>query len=478
MQHATRTFICDGCGQSWVTDAPGNFKKCPGCREAAKAARHQKICRRCQTSFVDTSPKNCQLYCTEECRRRGKIERSGLVPDGGFLADRVLTCEDPACAKSFTPTVSGQRFCSVACRSAMAVQPARTKICRVCAQPFQDTSRKNNQVAHLNCLVPPRKTDVGFAPGPRLEENRRGRVRLKEGGRLDDIATMTKFTATWWGRVSELIFAAYRTNAIDANTENGNKCPYDFEDPILGRVNVKSSQGRASPQGRTMWVFPTAESRAYCDHFFFVAFTGNGTQVAHLWVTPTIVVNDHLVRFAPGSREYEGDKWDVTAEWGSATGDAVLRQCLDLPDPVRVGPRIWVRDPGNFTGDSKAHRGRRGEFLYAVRYPTSVDENARVGMTARWDFTDSDGTKINVKTGRRYPREDCSNVMRWSFSILSMHQVEGGHQCDVYSCLCLDESGDEVLREYRIPASVLGKRRLIHVYEGDDGQWRSYRTAP
>ena len=143
-----RVFSCGDCGQSWTTEALGNFRRCPKCRDATEAAHHQKTCRRCQVAFVDTSPKNGQLYCSRECGRRGKLERSGLVPEKGFLADRVQACEWLNCAKIFTPTRGPQRFCSDACRSLFGATQNRTKNCSVCACALLDESRKNTKRYH------------------------------------------------------------------------------------------------------------------------------------------------------------------------------------------------------------------------------------------------------------------------------------------------------------------------------------------
>lgn len=478
-----RTFVCKVCGKPWETEQHGNFRTCPSCREEAKVAVRTKTCAygACGKTFTDESPQNSMSYCKEECRRRAKMERSGGVPQHGFLADRTYICQNPACGKSFDPEVANQKYCSIECRSVVYTggDEARVKVCVHCGEKFVDISGKNNQRAHPACSrkVWDHKQNPNRAldQSPRLAINRRDRVRLGDGGRLDDIATMAKFTHSWWGRVSELIFAAYRDEASDVNTTHGGRSPYDFHDPEFKRVDVRSAQERPSPQGRPMWVFQVDGLRESCDHAFLVGYTKDGERIAHLWLMPQGDLNDSVVRMAPGSSEYRGDRWDITPLWGVMIGNGVLAKVRAFPDPVKLEQRFsWVGDPENFTGPSPMHRGRRGEFLYQMRYPHALDMNTSEGVHAKYDFHDPDGVRVNVKTSRRHPRTDRPSVMKWSFGILAVEQVRTGHRCDVYSCLCLDDAGTTVLKEYRIPAAALGDRRLIHIYDQPGGQWEPY----
>lgn len=438
----------------------------------------------CAKPFVDTSAKHSMSYCSEECRRRAKVERQGKAPKGGFLADRTYTCENPACGKPFTPEATNQKFCTLECRAVVysGGDEARQKKCVHCDKPFVDTSLKNNQRAHPACSRKAwdRKVDTARAPGtsPRLSTRRRDQVRLGDGGRLDDVGTMVKFTHSWWGRVAELVFAAYRPDAKDVNETNGNKSPYDFDDPEYGRVDIRSAQERTSPEGRPMWAFQTSGLREACDHAFLLGYAKGGERVAHLWLVPAGDLNESLVRMAPSSSAYTGDRWDVTPRWGTMLGDRALSKARALPEPVKPEKRFaWVEDAGNFTGDSTVHRGRRGEFLYKALHADSVDVVERDGMHAKYDFLDADGTRVNVKTSRRHERTDRPGVWKWSFTILASHQVLAGHKCDVYSCLCLDDEGQKVLRELRIPASAFGNRRLIHVYDRPGDPWAAFRVG-
>lgn len=75
----TRIFTCGVCNMPWETDLPGNFGTCPKCQEAARIESRTKICqyRHCGKSFLDTSPKNGMKFCLPECQQREKLLRLG-----------------------------------------------------------------------------------------------------------------------------------------------------------------------------------------------------------------------------------------------------------------------------------------------------------------------------------------------------------------------------------------------------------------
>ena len=74
-----------------------------------------------------------------------------------------------------------------------------------------------------------------------VESRRKQQVQTGKAGRIDDIRTMKKYTCSWWGRVSELIFQAYFPHAEDMNIKHGCTHPYDFQDDALGCVDVKGA---------------------------------------------------------------------------------------------------------------------------------------------------------------------------------------------------------------------------------------------
>lgn len=485
-----RTFVCHdpACGRSWETDEPGNWRLCPECRAGedrklleAENVKRTKRCayESCGQSFVDDSPKNGRKFCSPQCVGRAKRLRAGVVAsDDQFLANQERTCAK--CDGPFTPLKLHQRFCSRRCREeqdAVDAESRRDKVCVHCNLAFRDTSLKNNMRAHPECsrvkwghLGDPSRE---LENSPTREEARRHRVRWGDGGRIDDIRTLAKYTNTWWGRVSELLFAAYRTDAKDVNVEHGNRCPYDFEDPELGRVNVRGGRTTTSPEGRPMWFFSTAGLRDGCNHAFLVGYSLDRTLVEHLWLVPAAHLSASGMRMAPGSREYVAAQWEVSDAWGLGKANLLLEELRALPDPVRPTDRFaWLDDASNLNDHAPGHKGRRGEMLYQVLHPDSRDMNREQGSTAPYDFTDTDGSKVNVKTSRRN-RKAHSRLVRWSFG-RGVHEKE--HRCDVYVCLCLAEDGVSILREYRIPVEVWGDRRTIHIYE-NDGHWAEYKEG-
>lgn len=105
----------------------------------------------------------------------------------------------------------------------------------------------------------------------------------------------------------------------------------------------------------------------------------------------------------------------------------------------------------------------QGDQLYLQRYP-----GAREAYGA---IEDADGVTVGVRSCRRHARLDCPTMMKWSFRLLSGLQVKMGHQCDVYSCLCLGEGGI-ILREYRIPVDALGEKdNVIDINEDGVCKW-------
>ena len=470
-----RTFTCQACKQSWGTNAKGNFRTCPSCKESAETAKRTKQCLYCKNPFKDDTVRLVRRYCSEECQYRAKATRAGLVTEEGFLADRVLQCLK--CTKDFTPVRANQVYCGDECRLATYSDEKlghRYKICPISKEPFFDESPKNNrqftdQVARERVN---KKVGATRLPGisKRTEERRFERVRSGDGGRVDDIGTLRKYTATWWGRASEVIFAAYRPSAADMVVLAGNKSPYDFQDPEFGRVDVRGGVEEVSPQGRSMWTVDTTGLHLSADYVFLVGFNKGKTNVRYLWLFST---SESVGRFAPGSCEYRGGQWDISEKWGLAKANETLASLHALPEPDWVLHPIedryaWLDDPVNFATEAPAHIGRRGELLYRRRYPTSKDLNREFGPTYPYDFLDSDGTKVNVKTS--LPDE---GRLRWRFSLGDAIKHE--HRCDMYACLGLNASGDEVFAEYRIPAHAWGSRKTINIYE-NGREWEEFRV--
>lgn len=484
-----REFTCENpaCGRKWKTTEPGNWRRCPSCRDAEQREREKELESRrhkvcvydgCGRSFTDDSSQNSMKFCSEVCRGKAKRLRSGAVlVAGSFLDEQTRQCV--RCDEDYTPRKTKQRFCSEACRKADRedrAQERRRKTCVECGGFFVDSSPKNNMRAHPKCSRQKwgHKANMNrpLDDSPNTSSNRRQRVWHGDGGRVDDIKTLKKYTTTWWGRVSELIYGAYRSQALDMNEKHGNRAPYDYQDPEHGRVDARGSKGRLSPQGRLMWTFNVAGLSQSCDHAFLVGYSEDRQRVEHLWLVPREDLEHSSMRMAPGSREYRGDRWDVSAEWGLEVANVKLAELHALPEPERPEDRFaWMDDESNLSDGAPGHRGRKSEILYQRRYPKSEDMNRKNGATHPFDFLDPDGTKVNVKSARRTVKKSGA-VHKWSFS-RGVRDQELGHRCDLYSCLCLAEDGKTVLREYRIPASTWADKRTIHIYESG-GQWERW----
>jgi len=467
-----RTFTCLQCRSRWQTERRGNFRYCPECSASRKVKTRTKVCSYtgCGTPFIDSTSRSNMRYCSVDCRYRAKKARKGQE----VLAEQEITCA--VCMSGFTPRRGNQKFCSALCRKA-GNKPERTKVCAACGGFFTDTSSNNNRKYHPECArIVFRGSGVsGSHPQPsrRLSARRDYREKTGRGGRLDKFATLKKGTTTWWGRVAEMVYLAYRPQAADQNALFGSRCSYDFLDLDYGRVDVKGAKARNTPQERLMWQYQTHGLRESCDHAFFVGFSKDRSRVEHLWLVPSSRINSAGMRLAPGSRMYSWSEYEVGGSWGLETAHRVLRESLgSVPDTKPAGHRAWLNDPDYLTGGSSFARGRRGELLYSQRYHDSMDMNLKKGANQPYDFLDLDGTKVDVKSA-----VPSGNKHNWSFTLRTRSQVQRGHSCDVYSCLCLDPVGREVIHEFRIPTEVLGVRRVIHIPNPPErSQWFKYRA--
>lgn len=287
----TRTFTCKDCHCEWETAEAGRFHRCPTCSNTYKNRKRQKTCVYCASPFEDLTRQNGKKYCSDICVYKAKVKAAGLVPEKGFLFDRVEVCI--RCQTKYTPTVGTQLYCSIPCQEKDYSEQKslkRNKICVHCELPFQDDSLKGNRRAHDACS---RKTwgirvdaERPLMQSDRLASHRRSYL-WSGGGTFDDIRTMKKFTATWWGRVAELMYAAYRPEAEDVVVTCGNKSPFDFRDATFGRVDVKGMLSVLSPFGLPTWKFDVSGLHLSCDTVFVVGFSPDKTSVERLWLMPS-----------------------------------------------------------------------------------------------------------------------------------------------------------------------------------------------
>lgn len=79
------------------------------------------------------------------------------------------------------------------------------------------------------------------------------------------------------GRRAELWFKEHRGDSIvkDMNLEDNAKCPYDFQDAFLGRVDVKSAKSVMTKTRGYRWYFnlkPNEKGLFDCDYFALVGY--------------------------------------------------------------------------------------------------------------------------------------------------------------------------------------------------------------
>ena len=461
-----RTFTCKTCGKAWETAALGHFSTCEECKAAKAISARQKTCayRHCDITFTDTSKQNSMQFCCPKHREQEKAFRSGKAKDESYFRENKPKLS-PICMSCGHRWYRAPEDKSVRCLDCR--QASRRKVCAKCCQFFEDTSLKATCKYCPSCAQKASVLVRGVPNQDELERKRQGNTRVGFG-RLDDITTVRKYTHTWWGRVAELVFKAYREKAQDMVAEQGAKAVFDFQDPTYGRVNVKGAKERVSPEGRAIWGFPLRGLKVTADTVFLLGFAKDRQSVTRMWLTPIGVLPESIVFFAPGSKEYKGAPYEVAPSWGLAVANKVLQECLALPEPQVCKDRFaWMDDPKQLRVRAPGHRGRRGELLYKLLYPTSADMNRTLGSNAPYDFQDADGTKVNVKTSRWY-FQSAKRFGRWAFALGS----SPAPNCDVYSCLCLDAS-NVLVREYRIPVSAWGSRTVLHIY--DNGKWENYR---
>lgn len=295
----SRVFVCRACGQPWSTELLGNFSKCPDCSALKAKEARTKQCqyRHCRQSFFDESSQNSAKFCCPEHRRREKLFRSGVAKDVSYFRDSSQPL-DPLCVKCrvrWKPSEGDRAVRCLSCRVA-----ARQKVCTICHEPFADSSVKNTRKAHPSCV----RRALGIKTNPnrevrrsvKLETRRMQHLRSGLHGSLSVLSTVKKGSHTWWGRVSELIFSRYFPQAVDLNIEAGNRAPFDFQDPSLGRVDVKGARGRLSREGRPSWVYSVEALKESCDHLFLVGYSSDRSSVTHLWLIPSTELPDRSVK--------------------------------------------------------------------------------------------------------------------------------------------------------------------------------------
>lgn len=115
---------------------------------------------------------------------------------------------------------------------------------------------------------------------------------------------------------------------------------------------------------------------------------------------------------------------------------------------------------------SSFQRGADNRHFYGRMYPDHVQDAGGA--------VDSNGQRVGIRTASLTRRTD-AHAKRWSFGL---RPDITSHPCDVYSCLCLDEHGTEVVAEFRIPVSAVMDVRVIHISERyEQTKWAPYLVS-
>jgi tRNA G10 N-methylase Trm11 len=411
---------CPRCGTMVEFTGGGVARVCTACQELEARQQDSKsrgTCqyRHCGKEFpIAKNSRGLQHYCTPECGRREKAFRLGKATDESYFrakgAPKVRTCIE--CRGSFT-LINRDNTCP-ACRD-----KARNKTCQTCQASYRDESPKNTRRYCDACqdsrIAGPRRLTVG----PKLEAKRR-----RHRSRIDDLATVPEGSTSWWGRAGELAFLAMHPEARDLVGDAGNKAPYDAEDPGLGRVNVKTARAYTSHEGGIKWNFQVHGLQGTCDTAYLIGLQGG--LAAYAWVIPTKDLPKTLKTMQPGTREYQGAMWEVDA--GELEGLNKALAGLKSQAPRQESLRLF----------DNLSIGRIGEAVYGALTP-GADHLAARDPLAPYDFTDPDGTRVNVRTRRVGSRS------RWTF-----FRSESG--TDVYEFIGLDQTGSHLLARFRVPS--------------------------
>lgn len=394
-----------------------------------KASR-VKTClyRHCDEDFQDTSPKNSRKFCCSECRRREKLFRLGKAKDESYFRSSRRsgrrTCY--TCGGTFYLEREEKNNRCPSCRD-----KARNKQCRKCGSSYRDESAKNTCRFCPECRTQKR---LRATVSDRQEQRRKRRVKLGEGGRIDDLRTIPKGSASWWGRVGELLFLHLYPDASDSVAEYGNGVSFDAQHRSLGRVQVKTVRCRATKYGRTSWSFLIRGVAQNSDTAFLIGLSRDRCHVESAWLIPSSVLPESSKVLTPNSKEYDSKEFEVSPEH------------LDIMNRY-LGVLLGGSTPKSKVQPNPEYErmvlGRIGEAIYKCLHPESFHVAAK-NVLASHDFRDKDGTTVNVRVRRLGGKRS-----RWTFF------RSPGCDADHYFFLGLDRLGRTVEVAYRVPETEL-----------------------
>lgn len=395
-----------------------------------------------------------KIYCHPEHRRREKLFRLGKVSDLSYFrkSDPVLGAENVqrrnrtciVCSDSFILSQSEKN--NNRCRKCRG--RAREKICKKCGAEFRDKSKKNTRRYCLDCKNSPtrkiRKSDSST------------------NSSVSDFSTLKPFTNTWWGRLGEKIFNVFCPDSLDVVSTYGNASPYDADSLSYGRVDVKTSQASKNNGGKDTWSFQISGVTNNSDHAFLIAFSKDPIVISYIWLVPSKELPETLKVMTPGSCEYEGSEYELSQETISILNRHL--KCL-LSESLSTNPQTSRK--ATEVPYERTLLGRIGERFYAHLNPQSVHV-ALNNPTAKHDFLDPDGSKINVRARRPYVKNGRD---RWTF-----FRTESC-DADVYHFLGLDFSGTKVEKVLRVPSSEMPVKGFSLSRNSENSKWLQYAIS-
>ncbi len=262
---------------------------------------------------------------------------------------------------------------------------------------------------------------------PHITTERASRLHVSK---LRDLLALEKGTQTWYGRVGEVLFAYLYPDATDIVLEAGGCAPYDALHKDLGRVNVKTSVCRDTKHGKASWSFQTSSAAKSCDTIFLLGYAKDRGSIEYGWIGPASKFGFQLQAMTPTSREYRHKDYEIPLEHILTINERygeILRGAVEKPKKIHR------------TRYERTLLGTVGENIYQVLHPTS-DWIAQRDPTSLYDFLETDGTRVDVRTRRRGPDG------RWTF----FGSPDEG--TDTFFFIGMDRKAEYVEAFYQVPA--------------------------
>lgn len=116
-----RTFVCAGCKEQFQRDWYPCRSHPKYCSQQCRKTKIISTCCICRKEFETYQSRKYQRYCSRKCQSYG-------------VRRKAKKCE--WCGRTFRPTTSGKRYCSLRCASDDRKSTRLRKFCERCGEPF------------------------------------------------------------------------------------------------------------------------------------------------------------------------------------------------------------------------------------------------------------------------------------------------------------------------------------------------------